>query len=247
MKLENNVISVETVKALDAMPGSESWTILRALGTANTYVQVTDSVVTEQAFERDLVLRDALKKLEKIKNNSKYYRLHIDEERDGAFRLTEDIFGYLILQRHIYYYPDKDILLFGRFYTSFIDMVAAMTSEIRRSGTKVYIAFKDNLSFEPISKKEYYKEQKTPKWVYVCVHHALDHVIDTALINEKDTSVKFEWERPGSISMQICKTESLEEALEKVGEHRTFMQLVDEEGIVYPNKVTGVLAEHFMN
>ena len=61
MKLENNVISVETVKALDAMPGSESWTILRALGTANTYVQVTDSVVTEQAFERDLVLRDALK------------------------------------------------------------------------------------------------------------------------------------------------------------------------------------------
>ena len=79
------------------------------------------------------------------------------------------------------------------------------------------------------------------------MHHALDHVIDTALINEKDTSVKFEWERPGSISMQICKTESLEEALEKVGEHRTFMQLVDEEGIVYPNKVTGVLAEHFMN
>ena len=27
MKLENNVISVETVKALDAMPRGERWTI----------------------------------------------------------------------------------------------------------------------------------------------------------------------------------------------------------------------------
>ena len=247
MKLENNVITVEAVKALNAMQGGDRWTILRALGTTNTYVHVTDSVAAEQPLEEEALLKDVLKRVEKIKHNSKYYRLYIDEERDGAYALTNNNIVCLRAQIYGYYYPEKDIVLLGQYYVNYIDMVAAMTKNIRKTGTKVYITLKRDVSFEPISKKEYYKEQKTPKWVYACVHHVLENVIDTAFINEKDTSVKTEWEKTGSFSMQVCKTESLEEALEKVGEHRTFMQSVDEEGIVHPNKVTGVLAEYFKN
>lgn len=242
MKLENNVISVETVKALDAIPQGERWTIFSALKKTNAYVHVTDNVVTEQAFERDLVLKDALKKLEKIKKNSKYYSLYIDEERDGAFRLNEYNISMFTMQRYIYYYPDKDVLLLGRCYMSLIDTVAKMTNELRQSGMKVYIALKDDIAFEPISKKEYYKEQMAPKWVYVCTIDLINHVIDTMLVDDK----KFEWKPRGGLTAIFCKTESLQNALAKIIDYREYYKAA-KDGKACRFKVTGVLAEHFMN
>lgn len=160
MKLKDNVITVEAVKALNAMQGGDRWTILSALGRANTYVHVTDSVAAEQAFEEDALMKNMLKRLEKIKHNSKYYRLYIDEERDGAYALTNNNIVCLRAQIYGYYYPEKDIVLLGQYYVNYIDMVAAMTKNIRETGTKVYITLKRDVSFEPISKKEYRRNMK---------------------------------------------------------------------------------------